>query len=189
MTHSPPAPNLNTMYTKKHTKKLSWHQILGHPCAEYLYKASQSIKWIPQFKSITTILNTCPTCICSKQTKAHQKHQSMQKSKAIPPASKHCNLLVLNMLNNLIKISPLTSVSLVCRPVTPPKEKTVKESLAKHVGHLWLITSQEWNMVIPAFQKVLLFSGLLISLRNIARSVMASMYTSIKGVNSSGTQK
>jgi GAG-pre-integrase domain len=51
-------------------KKLLWHQRLGHPSDEYLMKAHKCIKGIPKFYSTTGVLNSCPTCIHSKMTKA-----------------------------------------------------------------------------------------------------------------------
>ena len=53
---------INVVYIKKCTKNLLWHQCLRYPCDEYLCKANWAIKGMLQFKAITSILNTCPTC-------------------------------------------------------------------------------------------------------------------------------
>ena len=54
---------------KAKTEKLLWHQRLGHPCDQYLYDAHKHIDGVPKFSKITTVLDQCPTCIQSKQTK------------------------------------------------------------------------------------------------------------------------
>ena len=65
--------NTNAMYIKKRTEKLLWHQRFGHPCDEYLYKAGKAIKGVQTFSSVSMILDTCPTCIRAKQTKARKQ--------------------------------------------------------------------------------------------------------------------
>ena len=55
------------------TEKLTWHQQLDHPCDEYLYKAGKAIKGLPTFKFVSSILDTCPTYIGVKQTKAQKQ--------------------------------------------------------------------------------------------------------------------
>ena len=54
---------------KAKTEKLLWHQQLGHPCDEYLYKAHKFISGVPKFDRQTPVLDQCPTCIQAKQTK------------------------------------------------------------------------------------------------------------------------
>ena len=54
---------------KAKTKKLLWHQHLGHPCDEYLYNAHKFIDGVPKFDKQTPILDQCPTCIQAKQSK------------------------------------------------------------------------------------------------------------------------
>ena len=51
------------------TKRLLWHQRLGHPSDYYLYHAHKYVTGVPKFKHMDTILDTCPTCIRAKQTK------------------------------------------------------------------------------------------------------------------------
>ena len=52
-----------------------------------LFKSGKAIDGVPQFKSITLILDTCPTCIRAKQTKAH-KQQSPPKMASLSSSSK-----------------------------------------------------------------------------------------------------
>ena len=54
---------------KAKTKKLLWHQQLGHPCDKYLYNAHKFITGVPKFDCQTPVLDQCPTCIQAKQTK------------------------------------------------------------------------------------------------------------------------
>ena len=59
------------------TAKLLWHQRLGHPCDEYLYNAHKFIEGVPKFSRQTSVLDQCPTCIRSKQTKeSPSKHST-----------------------------------------------------------------------------------------------------------------
>ena len=51
------------------TEKMLWHQRLGHPNDEYLYNAHKYIDGVPKFERETPVLDLCPTCIQSKQTK------------------------------------------------------------------------------------------------------------------------
>ena len=97
MNYSPPNANLNAMYIKKHTEKLLWHLL----CDKYLYKASQSIKGLPQFKLTTSILDTCPTCIRAKQTKAHQQPPPINPSK---PKTNHS----LKMMGHYKCLTPIS---------------------------------------------------------------------------------
>ena len=60
---------MHALYIKTRTERLLWHQRLGHPCDEYLYKAHTAIDGVPKFKSTTSIFDNCPTCIRAKQTK------------------------------------------------------------------------------------------------------------------------
>ena len=70
---------VNAVHIKKRTQRLPWHQQLGHPCNECFFKASKATDGVPQFKSITSILDTCPTFIFAKQIKAC-KQQSPPKT-------------------------------------------------------------------------------------------------------------
>ena len=54
---------------KAKTEKLLWHQRLGYPCDEYLYNVHKFITGVPKFDRQTPVLDQCPTCIQSKQTK------------------------------------------------------------------------------------------------------------------------
>ena len=54
---------------KAETRRLLWHQRLGHVSDKYLHKAHAHIKGVPSFKHIDPTLETCPTCIRAKQTK------------------------------------------------------------------------------------------------------------------------
>ena len=54
---------------KAQTQRLLWHQRLGHINDDYLYNAHKFIDGIPKFKHNDPILDKCPTCIQSKQTK------------------------------------------------------------------------------------------------------------------------
>ena len=63
----------NELYINKQTEKFLWYQRLGHPCDKYLYKAGKAIEGVPTFKSVSSILDTCPTCIRAKQTKAQKQ--------------------------------------------------------------------------------------------------------------------
>ena len=54
---------------RNRTEKLLWHQRLGHPCDEYLYNAHKYIEGVPKFSRSAPVLDSCPTCIQSKQTK------------------------------------------------------------------------------------------------------------------------
>ena len=51
------------------TERLLWHQRLGHPSDERLYTAHKFIDGVPQFKHHDPVLDKCPVCIRSKQTK------------------------------------------------------------------------------------------------------------------------
>ena len=61
---------IDSMCIKKQTEKLLWHQRSGCPCNECLCNASKAICGVPEFKSVSAVLDTCPTCIRAKQTKA-----------------------------------------------------------------------------------------------------------------------
>lgn len=54
---------------RRETERLLWHQRLGHPSDYYLFNAHKHITGVPKFKHLEPILDTCPTCIRSKQTK------------------------------------------------------------------------------------------------------------------------
>ena len=51
------------------TKRLLWHQRLGHPSDQYLYTAHKFIDGVPNFKHHDPVLDKCPVCIRSKQPK------------------------------------------------------------------------------------------------------------------------
>ena len=51
------------------TEKMLWHQRLGHPNDDYLHDAHKYIKGVPKFERQSKVLDHCPTCIQSKQTK------------------------------------------------------------------------------------------------------------------------
>jgi GAG-pre-integrase domain len=52
------------------TERLLWHQRLGHPSDHYLYNAHRHILGVPKFKHMDQVLDACPVCIRSKQTKS-----------------------------------------------------------------------------------------------------------------------
>ena len=51
------------------TERLLWHQRLGHPSDYYLFNAHQHVNGVPRFSHAHRVLDNCPTCIRSKQTK------------------------------------------------------------------------------------------------------------------------
>ena len=61
---------------KRDTQRLLWHQRLGHPSDYYLYHAHKHVKGVPAFAHEHPILDNCPTCIQSKQTKEPAGHNS-----------------------------------------------------------------------------------------------------------------
>ena len=64
---------MKTQCVKKQTKKLLWYQQLGHPCDKHLQDASEAMNGVPNFTSTTSVLDSCPTCIWAKQTKARKQ--------------------------------------------------------------------------------------------------------------------
>lgn len=54
----------------KDVTHLLWHQRLGHPSDNYLFNAHKHVDGVPKFTTVTSVLDTCPTCIRAKQTKA-----------------------------------------------------------------------------------------------------------------------
>ena len=54
---------------KAQTEQLLRHQCLGYINDNYLYNAHKFIDDIPKFKHNDPVLDQCPTCIQSKQTK------------------------------------------------------------------------------------------------------------------------
>ena len=48
---------------------LLWHQCLRHPSNYYLFHAHKHVKGVPCFAHMHAVLDKCPTCIQSKQTK------------------------------------------------------------------------------------------------------------------------
>ena len=80
--------NTNAMYITKQTGKLLRHQRFGHPYNGYLYKAGKARKCVPIFSSVSTILNTSPTCIRAKQTKIQK--QAPEREEHNPNVTKPC---------------------------------------------------------------------------------------------------
>ena len=68
---------------RSRTEKLLWHQRLGHPCDEYLYNAHKYIDGVPKFSRSASVLDSCSTCIQSKQTKEPAGHNTT-KTATIP---------------------------------------------------------------------------------------------------------
>jgi hypothetical protein len=60
------------------TERLLWHQRLGHPSDHYLYNAHRHIVGVPTFKHMDPVLDACPVCIRSKQTKSAAGPNSTQ---------------------------------------------------------------------------------------------------------------
>jgi len=54
---------------KAATERLLWHQRLGHPSNYYLFNAHRHADGVPRFPHMDCVLDICPTCIRSKQTK------------------------------------------------------------------------------------------------------------------------
>ena len=83
--------NTNALYIKKRTEKLLWHQCLGHPCDEYLYKAGKAVKGVPTFSFMSTILDTCPIYIRAKQTKVRKQATKIEEriTKGHTPCASH----------------------------------------------------------------------------------------------------
>jgi len=54
---------------KAATERLLWHQRLRHPSDYYLFNAHRHADGIPRFPHMDRVLDICPTCIRSKQTK------------------------------------------------------------------------------------------------------------------------
>ena len=54
---------------RSQTERLLWHQRLGHTSDDRLYTAHKFVDGVPKFKHFDPILEKCPTCIRSKQTK------------------------------------------------------------------------------------------------------------------------
>jgi hypothetical protein len=54
---------------RQDTERLLWHHRLGHPGDSYLFAAHRYIKGVHRFKHMDPILDSCPTCLRSKQTK------------------------------------------------------------------------------------------------------------------------
>ena len=55
---------------------LLWHQHLRHPSDYYLFHAHKHVKGIPHFAHMHAVLDKCPTCIQSKQTKEPARSNS-----------------------------------------------------------------------------------------------------------------
>ena len=54
---------------KADTERLLWHQRLGHPSDYYLFHAHKHVRGVPRFAHMHAVLDRCPTCMQSKQTK------------------------------------------------------------------------------------------------------------------------
>jgi len=54
---------------KAATERLLWHQRLGHPSDHHLLNAYRHADGVPRFPHVERVLDICPTCIRSKQTK------------------------------------------------------------------------------------------------------------------------
>lgn len=61
--------NTPVLALRQDTERLLWHHRLGHPSDYYLFAAHRYVKGVPRFKHMDPILDSCPTCIRSKQTK------------------------------------------------------------------------------------------------------------------------
>jgi hypothetical protein len=73
-------PNVPVLAIRKRTEKLLWHQRLGHVSDNYLYNAHKSIDGVPRFSREDPVLDKCPTCIQSKQTKESSKAGTTRKA-------------------------------------------------------------------------------------------------------------
>ena len=54
---------------KTSTERLLWHQRLCHPSDCYLHNAHKHVGGVPRFAHMDRVLNICPACVRSKQTK------------------------------------------------------------------------------------------------------------------------
>jgi len=54
---------------KAATERFLWHQRLGHPSNCYPFNAHRHADGVPRFPHMDRVLDVCPACICSKQTK------------------------------------------------------------------------------------------------------------------------
>jgi len=54
---------------KAATERLLWHQRLGHPSNYNLFNAHRHADGVPRFPHMDRVLDICPTCVRSKQTK------------------------------------------------------------------------------------------------------------------------
>jgi len=61
--------NTSASTIKDATERLLWYQRLGHPSDYYLFNAHQHADGVPRFPHMDQVLDICPTCIRSKQTK------------------------------------------------------------------------------------------------------------------------
>ena len=62
------------------TKRMLWHQRLGHPSDYYLFNAHKYVNGVPQFKHEDPIFDKCHTCIRAKQTKEAAGHHSIRQA-------------------------------------------------------------------------------------------------------------
>jgi len=79
--------NTPVLTIKAATERLLWHQRLGHPSDCYLFNAHRHADGVPRFPHMDRVLDICPACIRSKQTKnaaggnttrtAEQPHQGL----------------------------------------------------------------------------------------------------------------
>ena len=72
------ATNVNAI--RAQTERILWHQRLGHPSDERLYTAHKFIDGVPKFKHFDPVLDKCPTCIRSKQTKEPAGHNTTRRA-------------------------------------------------------------------------------------------------------------
>jgi len=61
--------NTPVLTIKAATERLTWHQRLGHPSDRCLFNAHRHADGVLRFPHMDRVLDICPTCVCSKQTK------------------------------------------------------------------------------------------------------------------------
>ena len=66
---------IHELHIQASTEKLLWHQIIGHPCNNYLYNAQKYIDGVPKFSNTNSkVLDQCPTFIQAKISKTPHGH-------------------------------------------------------------------------------------------------------------------